>query len=74
MTGQAILARKGTDVVTTDPATSLAEAVKILAAKRIGAVVVTDPNAASPASYTSATSCVRLLRRALQHSLCQSPR
>jgi CBS domain-containing protein len=42
MTVKAILARKGTDVVTADPNTSLAEAVKVLAENRIGAVVVTD--------------------------------
>jgi CBS domain-containing protein len=42
MTVQAILSRKGNDVVTAEPSTSVAQAVKILAAKRIGAVVVTD--------------------------------
>jgi CBS domain-containing protein len=41
MTIKAILARKGTDVVTAAPTASLAEAVKVLAARRIGAVVVT---------------------------------
>jgi CBS domain-containing protein len=41
MTVKAILSRKGTDVVTADPSVSLGDAVKLLAARRIGAVVVT---------------------------------
>jgi CBS domain-containing protein len=41
MTVKAILSRKGGDVVTADPNASLAEAVRILAGRRIGAVVVT---------------------------------
>jgi CBS domain-containing protein len=41
MTVKAILARKGTDVATTDPNATLADTVKLLAARRIGAVVVT---------------------------------
>ena len=41
MTVKEILSHKGTDVVTTDPRTSIADAVKLLAARRIGAVVVT---------------------------------
>ena len=41
MTVKEILSHKGTDVVTTDPHTSSADAVKLLAARRIGAVVVT---------------------------------
>jgi CBS domain-containing protein len=41
MTVKAILSRKGNDVVTADPNATLAEAVRILAARRIGAVVVT---------------------------------
>ncbi len=41
MTVKAILSRKGSDVVTADPNATLAEAVRILAARRIGAVVVT---------------------------------
>jgi CBS domain-containing protein len=41
MTVKAILSRKGGDVVTADPNATLAEAVRILAARRIGAVVVT---------------------------------
>ncbi len=41
MTVKTILSRKGTDVVTADPNASLGEAVKILAARRIGAIVVT---------------------------------
>ena len=41
MTVKAILARKGSDVVTAAPTASLAEAVKVLAARRIGALVVT---------------------------------
>jgi CBS domain-containing protein len=41
MTVKAILSRKGTTVVTADPNASLGEAVKTLAAHRIGAIVVT---------------------------------
>jgi len=41
MTVKAILSRKGNDVVTADPNASLGEAVKTLAAHRIGAIVVT---------------------------------
>ena len=41
MTVKAILARKGTDVATTDPNATLADTVQLLAARRIGAVVVT---------------------------------
>jgi CBS domain-containing protein len=41
MTVKAILSRKGTDVVTVEPKTSLTAAVKLLAERRIGALVVT---------------------------------
>jgi CBS domain-containing protein len=41
MTVQAILARKGSDVLTIEPAVDLAAAVKILSERRIGALVVT---------------------------------
>ena len=41
MTVKAILSRTGNDVCTADPNATLAEAVRILAARRIGAVVVT---------------------------------
>jgi CBS domain-containing protein len=41
MTVQAILARKGGDVLTIEPAADLASAVKILSERRIGALVVT---------------------------------
>jgi len=41
MTVKAILSRKGGDVVTAEPTATLGEAVRILAARRIGAVVVT---------------------------------
>ena len=41
MTVKAILSRKGRDVVTIVPTAQLSEAVKILAARRIGAVIVT---------------------------------
>jgi len=42
MTVKAILSRKGGDVVTIAPTASLAEAVKLLAERRIGAIVVTS--------------------------------
>ena len=41
MTGQALLSRKGRDVVTIAPPANLSEAVKLLAERRIGAAVVT---------------------------------
>jgi CBS domain-containing protein len=41
MTVKEILSHKGVDVVTTDPHASIADAVKLLATRRIGAVVVT---------------------------------
>jgi CBS domain-containing protein len=41
MTVKAILSRKGNDVVTADPTATLGEVVRVLAARRIGAVVVT---------------------------------
>ena len=41
MTVKEILSRKGSDVVTADPSATLSEAVQLLAARRIGAVVIT---------------------------------
>jgi CBS domain-containing protein len=41
MTVKAILSRKGRDVLTIAPTAQLSEAVKLLAEKRIGAVIVT---------------------------------
>ena len=41
MTVKAILSRKGSDVVTIAPTANLAAAVKLLAERRIGAVIVT---------------------------------
>ena len=43
MTVRAILSRKGRDVATIAPTASLSEAVRLLAQRRIGAVVVTGP-------------------------------
>jgi len=44
MTVKAILSRKGRDVSTITPTASLSEAVRLLAQRRIGAVVVTGPD------------------------------
>jgi len=44
MTVKAILSRKGSDVFTIAPTASLTDAVKLLAERRIGAVVVTGPD------------------------------
>ncbi len=41
MTVRAILSHKGSDVVTADPSVTLSEAVQLLAARRIGALVIT---------------------------------
>jgi CBS domain-containing protein len=41
MTVKAILSRKGNDVLTIDPNATLAAAIKLLADRRIGAVVIT---------------------------------
>ena len=44
MTVKAILSRKGGDVVTIEPTANLADAAKLLAERRIGALVVTGPD------------------------------
>jgi CBS domain-containing protein len=44
MTVKAILSRKGGDIVTIAPTASLSAAVKLLAERRIGALVVTGPD------------------------------
>ena len=44
MTVKAILSRKGSDVVTIAPTANLTDAVKLLAERRIGAVLVTGPD------------------------------
>ena len=44
MTVKAILDSKGTDVATIEPTADLASAVKLLAARRIGALVVVGPD------------------------------
>ena len=44
MTVKAILAAKGSDVVTIDPNSNVGAAAKILADRRIGALVVTGPD------------------------------
>ena len=44
MTVKAILSRKGRDVLTIAPTANLSEAVKLLAERRIGAVIVTGPD------------------------------
>src|ERR1043166_1735691 len=44
MTVKAILSTKGTDVLTIDPTTNLAAAAKLLAERKIGALVVTGPD------------------------------
>ena len=41
MTVKAVLSRKGTDVTTIEPTATLAAAIKVLADRRIGAIVVT---------------------------------
>jgi len=43
MTVRTILSRKGSDVVTIAPTSNLSDAVKLLAERRIGAVIVTGP-------------------------------
>ena len=44
MTVKAILSRKGGDIVTIAPTANLTAAVQILAARRIGAIIVTGPD------------------------------
>ena len=44
MTVKAILDSKGTDVATIGPSADLASAIKLLAERRIGALVVVDPD------------------------------
>ena len=56
MTVKAILDRKGSEVATIEPTADLASAVKLLAARRIGALVVTCSEERSLASSPSETS------------------
>ena len=63
MTVKAILSRKGGDVVTIAPTASLTDAVKLLAERRIGAVVVTGPDS-RVAGILSERDIVRALARA----------
>ena len=44
MTVKAILSRKGGDIVTIAPTANLTAAVQLLAARRIGAIIVTGPD------------------------------
>jgi CBS domain-containing protein len=44
MTVRSILSRKGSDVVTIAPIATLSDAVKLLAERRIGAIVATGPD------------------------------
>ena len=44
MTVAAILSEKGTDVLTVEPGTSLADIIEILSEKKIGATVVVNPD------------------------------
>jgi CBS domain-containing protein len=44
MTVKAILSKKGTEVLTIEPTTNLAAAAKLLAERKIGALVVTGPD------------------------------
>ena len=44
MTVKTILSRKGRDVLTTEPTTTLAAVIKTLAERRIGAVIVSGPD------------------------------
>src|SRR3954468_22386132 len=48
MTVKAILSRKGGDVLTIAPTASLSDAVKLLAERRIGALVVTGTDSRVP--------------------------
>ena len=63
MTVRAILSRKGRDVATIAPTATLSEAVKLLAQRRIGAVVVTGPDN-RVAGILSERDIVRVARRA----------
>jgi len=60
MTVKALLSRKGRDVVTIAPAATLSEAAKLLAERRIGAVVVTGADH-SVAGILSERDIVRAL-------------
>lgn len=62
MTVKAILTRKGGDVATIDPAATLAEAAKLLAERRIGAVIVTSADK-RVAGMLSERDIVRVLAR-----------
>lgn len=62
MTVSAILAHKGREVVTVQPATTLGEAVEVLARRRIGAVVVVD-DSDTPVGIFSERDVVRALAK-----------
>ena len=71
MTVKAILSKKGANVVTMQPTATVAEAVKMLADRRIGAVVITDNK--EVAGILSERDIVRVLAlrgpRALEESV-----
>ncbi|MBM3569749.1 MAG: CBS domain-containing protein [Alphaproteobacteria bacterium] len=54
-----ILDQKGRDVITVTPSASIREAVKLLAARRIGAVLVREDGAANAAGILSERDIVR---------------
>jgi CBS domain-containing protein len=72
MTVKKILSHKGADVVTIEPKATLSEAVKMLAERRIGAVVITD-NQRDVVGILSERDIVRALAqrgpRALEESV-----
>ena len=63
MTVKAILDRKGSDVATIEPTAELASAIKLLAARRIGALVVTSSERAI-AGIVSERDVIRVLAEA----------
>ena len=72
MTVGIILAAKGREVITIEPGASLAEAVRLLAERRIGAALILGADLASSASSPSATSCGLWLKVALPRSTNRS--
>ena len=74
MTVKAILSAKGTDVLTIDPTTNLAAAAKLLAERKIGALVVTGPDHRVVGIVSERDIVKEWLPTARRLSICLSPR
>ena len=74
MTVSTIFAEKGREVVTIEPGASLADAAKLLAERRIGAVLILGADRRWSVSSPSVTSCARSPNAAPLRSMSRSVR